>query len=396
MNILTKPLDLTQKFLELLDKYPHYYFATAWAGLPSKVSDKLFDNSDRIRKLTVGIHFYQTDPEFFKKFMGINTIRAILQPAGTFHPKLYLFWESDKNWTLLIGSANFTNAAFSVNTEATMLIESSDATLSTLIQAKKIINDSWNRGKIVDEDFYQAYKLLWTKMRSRRKELEGEHTIQNVLYGGTTDFMRLSWANYVDKFKKIRDRVEDRFEMLETVRAIFATGRSLMEMSEDERRLIGGNPNNLNLPGAERYGEFGTSGNGQFMNMMINGNTFISRALDKIPLAGNVTEDNFNEFLNAFLQAPDATVGWVSSAGRLLALKRPDVFYNITNANREGFCTNFKNTQSHTKSLNSYWRLIIEKVQLSTWYNESNPKDDFERRLRETRVAMLDLLFYSN
>jgi len=125
MILITKPTALTKQFLILLGQYPEYYFATAWAGLPEEVSVELLANSGRIKQFVVGIHFYQTDPEFFSRFMHVKGLRAILQPSGTFHPKIFLFFRDKENWALLMGSANLTKAAFSTNTEATIFIDSS-------------------------------------------------------------------------------------------------------------------------------------------------------------------------------------------------------------------------------------------------------------------------------
>jgi len=392
MKLITKSSDLISEFNYLLDFYPQYFFATAWAGMPAELSNKLLENANRIKQFVVGIHFYQTDPSFFFKFLNVKAIRAVLQPNGTFHPKIYLFYKNETQWTLLIGSANFTNAAFSVNTETTILIESHESDYPTLKETLRVINDNWEKGKIVDNEFYLAYKLLWTQMKSRRQELEG--STANLLRAGTTEFMNLSWKAYVAKFNHVKGDVYRRFEMLESIRGIFSTGRSLIDMNEDERRFIGGNPNKLTIPGADRFGEFGTSGNGQFMKKMIDGNILISQALDKIPLVGIVTEEDYNAFLDNFLREIDITIGWVSSAARLLALKRPDVFYNITSANRENFCINFNNTKTQTKLLTNYWQLVVNKIQFSKWYNDAEPINDFERQLYATRSAMLDVLFY--
>ena len=83
-------------------------------------------------------------------------------------------------------------------------------------------------------------------------------------------------------------------------------------------------------PGANRYDEFGTGGNGQFRQKMIRGNIHISNTFDKIPLSGGVTKKHLNKFSSVFLKEPDVTSGWVSSAARLLAMKRSDAFYDVT------------------------------------------------------------------
>ncbi|MBS1773978.1 MAG: phospholipase D family protein [Bacteroidetes bacterium] len=394
MKLIITSAELSTTFISLLNKYKEYYFATAWAGIPERIFDKLSDNNERIKKMAVGIHFYQTDPVFFERFEGNNSVRAILQPDGTFHPKVFLFYNSNNDWTLLIGSGNFTNAAFSKNAEAMLMISSSEATDTILANAKKIVIESWAHGKKLDDAFVKSYRLQWHNLRRKRKELEKEISNHSILTTGASAFMQESWGEYVARYNQKREIVNKRFEMLESIRNIFASGRSLVAMTEGERRFIAGNPNDLDLPGADRYADFGTSGNGQFMKKMIEGNIHFSSALDKIPLIGDITEDNYNNFLALFLGDPDTTVGWVSSAARLLAMKRPDTFYNITSGNRIGFCEDFDNVRAHTHSLHNYWSLVVEKVQLSKWYNVPQPSNRFEKKLWETRAAMLDVLYY--
>lgn len=394
MILISEPQQLLKHFLSLLDQYPKYYFATAWAGLPSQVTEKLLKNSSRIMKFAVGIHFYQTDPKFFCKFMAINNLRAVLQASGTFHPKVYLFMKDRKNWTLLMGSANFTKAAFSVNTEATVLIDSSEANMDFLDEAMKVITNSWNQGNIVNQTFLDLYTLFWNRARGSHNDLEDEFRLKKLMKDGIGSLMQLRWIDFVAKFPDDIENFRKRFEMLEAARVIFQSGRTLMEMSMEERRFLCGNKNKAGVPGTDFYDQFGTNGKGEFMTLMINGNHFISKALDQIPLTGIVTEGHFNAFLASFLLAPKVRTTWVSSAARLLALKRPDVFFNITGANRRKFCLYFNNTMEHTKDLKNYWLLIVEKIHLSSWYNEDRCTNDFERQLFNARAAILDVLCY--
>ena len=126
MKLITNSKTLEKQFLRLLDKYSKYYWLSAWASSKSAPFDKLVRNEQRIGKIVVGIHFYQTHPDFIETFIESKNVKYIKQPEGTFHPKIFLFYNNDNDWEILVGSANFTNAAFTVNTEISTLIKSTD------------------------------------------------------------------------------------------------------------------------------------------------------------------------------------------------------------------------------------------------------------------------------
>ena len=91
MKIITTPNKLEKEFLKSLGNYSNYYWTTAWASSKSEPFKKLIENNDKISKIVVGIHFYQTHPEFIETFLDNKNVRFIKQPRGTFHPKLFLF-----------------------------------------------------------------------------------------------------------------------------------------------------------------------------------------------------------------------------------------------------------------------------------------------------------------
>ena len=87
MKLIVKPEDLRKEFKRLIDDYNDFNWSTAWASAGSIFFAKLLLNRDKIQKLTVGIHFYQTHPNFIKEFVDDPVVHFIEQPEGTFHPK---------------------------------------------------------------------------------------------------------------------------------------------------------------------------------------------------------------------------------------------------------------------------------------------------------------------
>lgn len=62
MKLLINPIQLQAEFERVVKQYKNFYWATAWAGVGTKNFDLLLLNKRKIKKLVVGIHFYQTHP----------------------------------------------------------------------------------------------------------------------------------------------------------------------------------------------------------------------------------------------------------------------------------------------------------------------------------------------
>lgn len=90
MKLIINSADLEKEFLRLSKDYKKYYWATAWAGISSSVFSYLITKTERIEKIIVGIHFYQTHPDFAK---------AILNYAD----KLKLSYEEPANFEVIKG-----------------------------------------------------------------------------------------------------------------------------------------------------------------------------------------------------------------------------------------------------------------------------------------------------
>ena len=95
MKLIISKAELENEFKRLTRQYKQFYWATAWAGATSKLFDELKSQQDKIQKIVVGIHFYQTHPDFIEAFINHDNIKFIKQPEGTFHPKLYVFYDSN-------------------------------------------------------------------------------------------------------------------------------------------------------------------------------------------------------------------------------------------------------------------------------------------------------------
>lgn len=146
--MITTSKILEKEFKRLINSYNEYYWATAWASSSSSIFNELISRKKNIKNIVVGIHFYQTHPDFIEAFVDDNRVHFIQQPDGTFHPKVYLFFNNDDDWEVIIGSANFTYSAFTINSEASILISNKDSDSETILtDTKNIVEKSWKDGK---------------------------------------------------------------------------------------------------------------------------------------------------------------------------------------------------------------------------------------------------------
>ena len=120
----------------------------------------------------------------------------------------------------------------------------------------------------------------------------------------------------------------------------------------------------------------------------------ISEALDYIPLNGIVTKSDYMNYVEYFQKHSGYGYG-VITISRLLAMKRPDVFFCITGGNKTYLYEDFGITRDIKSSeYERYWDEIIQRIHKSEWFNISEPQDMIEKELWKKRVAMLDAIFY--
>jgi hypothetical protein len=322
MKLLTTSSQLDTAFGQLLDQYKQVSFAVAWASHGFTGYNKLVKHRRKIVQAVVGTHFYQTHPKFIAKFMDDDHVRFVKQPNGIFHPKLYLFENSPKDWSCLLGSPNFTSSAFTLNNEASVIMDSDDdkngsmkAGLVSALQKYCKIGESF------DPDDLEYYTSLWRRFRQRRQLMAGEFgdkkQAKPVL---NTPLLKMSWAEY---FKRVlRDKyhgIDKRIGVLEASRHLFEERQTFKRMSTEERKGIAG------IGGRDdvAWGWFGSMfGAGVFKNRVNANDDNLSRALDAIPLNGEVRKEDYLEFISAYKKAyPKGRGHGLATATRLLTMK---------------------------------------------------------------------------
>jgi hypothetical protein len=400
MKLITTHKKLNSEFLRLMNDYNEYHWATAWAGIDSEVFDLLVKNTSRIKKMVVGIHFYQTHPDFIEAFLNHKEVKFFHQPDGTFHPKMYLFYNDDENWEMIIGSPNFTRGAFGHNTESSLLVSSKDFGASNVLKDTiKFIDKQWHQAKYFEAGELMGYYKTWENQQSAIKSLSGTFSSRSRKPKPIhlAKVITRTWEEYVEKVKQDATHgLEKRFELIDFAQDCFKKKSHFKDLSVWECKTIAGLPTDSKYKPENaqdiEWGYFGSmKGRGDFHHEIIEQNIHLSNALDEIPLNSQITHQHYKRFIKEFEKV--FTGNYVGTASRLLSMKRPDVFICFDSKNRSELCKDFEIVQSGM-DYDRYWKDIIERIFRSEWWLNPKPKNETERRISDARVAFLDSIYY--
>lgn len=392
MKFITDHNELSEVFTQLCNRYRHYKWAVAWAG-----DVHGFDHANllkrfeqKINKIVVGLHFYQTAPSFIEQYISNKAVRFLYQTDGTFHSKIYLFYDSEKEWSALVGSSNFTNSGFHNNEEANILLTQNDG-VGVFSQISTYIDKLWDEGKYFSTEELKAYKDSCKYQKRNLKSLSSLNNHSKPYMTSSIDVK--NWGDYVaEVISQDSHNTHERVRLLSKARELFKTYKQFDQMPLNVRKCLAGFESTMNDYDGESidWKFFGSmQGAGTYKHAIIE-KIKIGRALDTIPLTGSISKVQFDAYCKAF----DNWSNPLACATRLLAIKRPDWFVCIDSKNRRELSLMMKVPQSRL-TLQNYWEEVVMRVQNSIWYNDDSRKEEgIETDIWNYRVAMLDCLCY--
>lgn len=394
MKFLSDSSQIQKELKRLIRAYSTYRWAVAWAS-NSECCDLLSKKREGIRQMIVGLHFYQTHPDFIKSFLDCNAVRYIKSTSGIFHSKLYLFEGKNGKWECIVGSPNFTGAALSGNEETAVLISSEDdGAKDAYRRISGAIERYWKDAERMKTDQLAGYRERWKRQKVRRDLLAETFESRKKRQRRAkplfeVEIINKTWKEYVEQVKADEEHgALERLALLEKAHELFAVHPHFADMDLENRKGIAGT-----IHGSEDWDWlwFGSmKGAGVFKHAIIENRPAISLALDQIPLDGEVTRQHYEEYLLLFTKALSRP--GIATATRLLAMKRPDYFVCLDSANRKKLSKDFGISQSI--ALDEYWKSVIERLMASDWWQTPKPDDPLERRIWNGRAAMLDAIYY--
>ena len=396
MKFLKSGQEISKEIIRCISDCEGMYWAVAWASYGNTEFKLLTSNKDKIRKLYVGIHFYQTHPNFIEEFIGYKNVLVAKDTSGVFHPKLYLFDYGDGIWECVIGSANFTNGAFSRNEESAVLITNYDDQKGS--EYKNIMSSLSKYEKFseeITEQFANNYRKIWGKQQKRISKLGGQFTSKNKSKKTKSpidsEIFTLEWQEFLERVKDDQHHsLAGRTHIVNEAHRYFEDNEHFSDMTLEQRKNIAG----INRAGDMDWGWFGSMvGSGVFKNRIIENDANISAALDSIPLNGPVSKNSYLNYVRLYKQAFPDDRNYLGTGTRLLALKRPDYFICLDSTNKNRFCSDFGITMS-SLSLDNYWDEVVERIQECVWWREEQPIDAIERNAWNARAALLDAIYY--
>ncbi len=396
VEFLEKGGKAVSTILDLIDRCDSMSWAVAWAT-DNPIANAASEYRHKFKHLVIGTHGFVTDPDVIGSFQGEQFFKIKLPTGPLFHPKTYLFEMGDR-LVAVVGSHNLTRRAFSENIEASMMLTGA-LTEPALMDLAGFIRKEWHAGIQIDDSWLYSYRANHRRASGAHRELEKWVPIlpptSDDEIPGPQD---LTWKQYVALVKQDETHgLAGRLRVLEEVAKLFRKASSFAELDVQDRKRIAGTAGyKLGLQDGIDWAWFGAmSASPSFATTVISNPDGFSEALEFIPLAGPVERDDYERYVERFMSGFQNTRagGGIATGTRLLAMKRPDQFVCVDGPNKRGICKHF-GYAVNTTSLDNYWDRVIEPMRQTAWWLAPRPTNPLERRIWESRAAMLDAIYY--
>ena len=250
------------------------------------------------------------------------------------------------------------------------------------------------------------YDLLEPEQLPTVKKLQ--QTLEKGISANQLKMLRITpWPFFIDYVKQHADNnaLEERLRMLRYIDSIKAT--PLHEMSELDRLTFAGKHTADHDPGAYAFDNewfASTKGAKAFHNLYAQRSMEFAQALNHIPLEGEVTLADYNNFVAAYKTIfttdedgqPSDDKPQLLPATRLLAMRRPDQFVTLSNQKMDLLCIALGCSKLNNVDFSGYWHEVIETIRTTAWWRQDAPEDAEELNLWQVRVALIDLFFFAD
>ena len=343
---------------------------------------------DKVGRAVIGTAFAQTEPlalEVLDEKPG--RLRLLINSEGTFHPKV-IVGRRGRRARAIVGSANFTTSAYTVNTELSVHLDglAADGEFQSL---HAFIDEQWERGTVLSADWLDDYRRVWAA--AKRNKIIVPRAKLDI---SSISSLRMSWEAYVSLINAQQGRpLQDGNRV-----SVFGDHPSYFYEFNEAERLFLQEPNFERMERADRQflmgmgrssGFIGAMGVAGFAKGIVNNSPEkLGAALDQVPLQGPISRDHVEEVLNVFTQLKGVKVG---VASRLLAVKRPDVFVSVNNGSKPQLARLLG--VNRIDSVEQYLALL-DHIWSTEWFTSSEPADEHGASIWRRRAALLDSALY--
>ena len=229
--------------------------------------------------------------------------------------------------------------------------------------------------------------------------------------------VELSWAQYVERViaqdqRPLRNAKvsplqvlpdSGRWSYLDELAACqrcFDQTASLIEMPPDDLKRVTG----ILAPSTERWFGLMLDIGVRFKSVVNRRSHELAQWLDSIPRSGPISASQVEQYLEGMIAMPGVTI---STATRLLAMKRPDYAVPVTLSNVAGFRSDSrigprcplptilnKQDGEELRSLARQYAAMLQQLWKAPWWQAPPPDKGLEATIWSGRVALVDALFY--
>ncbi|MBA6391911.1 hypothetical protein H4J38_14140 [Colwellia sp. BRX10-3] len=144
----------------------------------------------------------------------------------------------------------------------------------------------------------------------------------------------------------------------------------------------------------------GTRGAKTFHQLLKSHPQAFDLALDNIPLDGDVSLADYQNFVNAyqavFAVHTNEEKAPLSAATRLLAMRRPDQFIALTSGKIDTLSQGLGLVKLNNQSFDDYWHEMIASIRNTQWWRSEMPSDEVELQLWKNRAILIDLFLFAD
>lgn len=345
----------------------------------------------KVRHAIVGTAFAQTEPATLVELgRKPNRLRLAINSEGTFHPKVILGRKGDRR-IAIVGSANFTTAAYTGNVELSVLLEGTIHDPG-IREIEEFIDEQWKLGSELTDAWLAEYQKTWKAAKRNRVVVP----MARLEVSSMTD-LEMSWSKYVEVIRKQEGRPlangsrisvtgpsPSYSEELRVTNAAFSRESMFERLTKEERNLLMG----VGRASSGFLGSMKPAGYARGIVSQTPGQ--IGQVLDRLPLQGPVTLTEAEGLLNELTQLKGVKIG---VATRFFAVKRPDLFVSVNNGSNPQLAAlkggrEIVGVKQYIELLRGVWE--------TEWHRSERPEDESEATLWDCRAALLDSALYQS